>query len=853
MKIADRLALEIAVPTGGLPNLIRNPSGEMLAAGWSTASSVGILFVHPNGGLFFGTSGTAAYNTLYSDAYPMSAGQYAGGRVDALSVTGAFTVRIEFLDAAGTVLLLSPSSGYKEVPGVHYSTSPQAPAGTVKARLRLDLFSTATGAGPVDGSFVRFQRAMLTHAPTVAGLTVTRTNLIRNPSAEVDVAGWTASGGPAPVRSTAGGSVVGTAAFQVGASTSDVKGIALPSGGRAPVTAGAAYTAAASFKTGGARLVYVYLEFWTAAAGGRLIVGHAGSARGSTVGTWMPEPVTVTAIAPVGATHVSVYPLIWNPDGATSGVDYIDAVSLEQTGAYQGYLDGDNGGAWSSTPHLSPSSMTTGLFPYSEPHDWLDILGSTHSIEIDTDTLNLGTLAAEILDAALDPATSSTVRPGKQLRLRALVDGVWEHVWEGETSEGTTAYALAKDDPDKVRVTVTASNAIKRLANQGEPRGVGAVDDLATVLEGKGVPWILNGVSYQAAGDAAINAQNATASALDQVALTRDAYGGFAWVDRRNRLNVVDVDRAETVPWCALTDDTTTGLEAVQVPYVDTDIGWSTTSCINQVTVRYLSYAAATDATEELVFGPFVDQASVDTYGPFSREFTVQGTLGAFGAEWHAAELAARVLAANATPQVLPRSVTINAGLDEASFKAATLVDLYTPVRVRYSDDVDDVIRVTAIKHKIEATARGGTWLTEYGFEPIGAVASPTSTPGPAIPLASSGGGGGGSAPTAWVPLTLASGITSNASYGTPSARTEGPIGRLSGVISIPASSTAFRTLFTCPAGTFRTDRPVMLPLGTSGGTVLAFIDPTGTCFTFQASPAVAVNVPLESITYPLT
>jgi len=374
---------------------------------------------------------------------------------------------------------------------------------------------------------------------------------------------------------------------------------------------------------------------------------------------------------------------------------------------------------------LTPASA----YGYQPPHNWLDVLGPTHSINVDTSALNLGTLTAEILDADLDPALVDTVRPGKPVRLQALVDGTWEDVFTGTTALGTTAYDKRKGgdltEKGAVRVTVTANNAIAKLSNLGEARGVQNIADLRQLVRGRGVGWRINGSTSAYFAPLTVISRNDSASILDQIAITRDSNLGFAWIDRHNWLNVESA--SPSTAEVALTDDPGSATEDLVYSYVDADVGYSTTSCINEVTVKFLRYNASTQETEEIAYGPYRDEASIATYGPFGAEFTIQGVtedpiaIGIY---------AANILAANAVPQAGARSVTINAQ-DETGVRTAATTDLYTPVRVVYADRVDSVARVSSIKHQITATNDGGKWLTTYGFEPINSVASPTVTPSP--------------------------------------------------------------------------------------------------------------------------
>ena len=379
--------------------------------------------------------------------------------------------------------------------------------------------------------------------------------------------------------------------------------------------------------------------------------------------------------------------------------------------------------------HAATSAALTAGYGYEPPHDWLDVLGPTHEISTDTSALNLGTLTAEILDADLDPALVDTVRPGKPVRLQALVDGVWEDVFTGTTSNGTTAYDKRKggdlSEKGAVRVTLSATNAIAPLSNLGESRGVETIADLRQLVRGRGVGWRINGSTSAYFAPLSVISRNDSASILDQIAITRDSNLGYAWVDRHNWLNVTAT--SSSTAQLALTDDVAGATEDLVYSYVDADVAYSTGSCINEVTIKFLRYNAEEQSTEEIAYGPYRDEASIATYGAYTAEFTIQAPAeDEFAIQLYAAS----ILTANAVPQITARTVVINAR-DDLGVQVAATADLYAPVRVVYADRVDSVVRISSIKHTISATNDGGKWLTTYGFEPASGVAAPTVTPSP--------------------------------------------------------------------------------------------------------------------------
>lgn len=178
---------------------------------------------------------------------------------------------------------------------------------------------------------------------------------------------------------------------------------------------------------------------------------------------------------------------------------------------------------------------------------WLDVLGPTIEVEVDRGALDLGLLSATIRDAALDPTVVDTIRPGRACRLSAKhgVTNTWEVMFEGEVTEFDVQYdaaALARrpGDPRHCKITLAACDRTRTLAGVRRPEGVATLMDLRDVLEGAGVPWDINGETGHTGVVPSVVSYNESASALDQVAITRDSNAAHAWLDRRGILQVWD-------------------------------------------------------------------------------------------------------------------------------------------------------------------------------------------------------------------------------------------------------------------------------------------------------------------------
>lgn len=352
-------------------------------------------------------------------------------------------------------------------------------------------------------------------------------------------------------------------------------------------------------------------------------------------------------------------------------------------------------------------------FGFSEPFVGVDILGSAYALKIDRAPLNAGTLEGSIYDLDLDPAVSEDLRPGRRLRLEVEESpGTWSPLFVGAVAEAEVTYRLkryAADDPRHADIALTAVDHASRLAAAQRPDGVSSVAHLPWSLEGAGVPWDCNGNTGHRRG-VTIVSRNDEATALDQVAITRDSVHGHAWVDRAGVLRVYDPANMPA------------GVVEVldEQHYTDLDAGWDTASIINEVEVTVV-YLTGKGETKEKTYGPFRDAASVGRWGPRRSTFRVHGIANSKTA---ARTYALEVMAANAAPAVRVREVTLPVRNDAEIPHA--LVDLYDLVQVvNTGKGLDHQRRVT----KLEQTITPAAWEVALEFEEPTAVASPQATP----------------------------------------------------------------------------------------------------------------------------
>lgn len=359
--------------------------------------------------------------------------------------------------------------------------------------------------------------------------------------------------------------------------------------------------------------------------------------------------------------------------------------------------------------------------PYLEGVVWQNIIGPTSHIETSRPALNLGILSATIQDSSFDPATSGTLRPGQAVRLRVLAEDLAgavapDYLWSGTLLKATSSYNPRRraDDPKSTTVVLSATDATTPLTQTACPLGVATLSELPAVLEDAGVPYEINGGSGQVPA-ATVVAYNPNASVLDQIAITRDTTGSYAYVSRAGVLVAVDPQHMSSAPVGDVSEHAYSGIDAE----------FSTDKIINSVMFNWLRYTPAVNgqpaSTTVVPYGPYEDQASIDEWGRFttSKPFTIQGlseTDAAIQARANA------ILAANAQPVRTIAGATLPIRYVEDVTRARALLELYDPVRLRYDrTDTDTVARVTSVKHTI--TPRG--WTMVLGFAPDGAVASP--------------------------------------------------------------------------------------------------------------------------------
>lgn len=720
--LADILRLEVETDPVGLENLVKNPDGALGGYGWvaPVAGTVVRKATTQGPAVEFVTATSGAVN-FTTELLPVTAGKYVAAAWDEVGYTGPSTggyyrARFEFVDAAGAVVSSSAQTAYASLHDANArvgAAAVQVPATATRVRLRYDMYGNTSGAAPSGGSGqYRYTNVTVAQADTAAELSgETVTNLITNPSVETNATGWIADLGA--IERTLSAAKSGTYKIH-GYETSAWTFAATALTPAFPVTPGKDYTGSIHVRAeSGTVDTAAGIKFYDAAGAE---VGVVSTGFASTGTAYVRKSVTATA--PNDAATARVYASGRLLDQPAQANFYADAAMATEGATLYPYFDGTtvDGSytyAWTGTAHGSTSTRAAVELPVLPPVPTVNVLGPTHAIAVNRPALDAGTLSAEILDAALDPADSALIRPGRAVRLQARrQDGTWATLFTGTLNNAKVAYHLLAEVPDakKARITLTATDNTATLAAAERPDSVATIAELPFVLEGCGVPWNVNGSGSQV-GTATIRAKVPQSTALDQVAITRDTTHAYAWVDKANVLQA----------WTPANLPTTPVLTLDETVYTDCEIAFDTDACINEAVVVRRSIDTAGQTVETT--STFIDAASISEWDRHRAEFTIL-------APTNAATFASEVLAANGTPTRRLLSAVVN--VRDETFLPAAHLDLYDLLTVVNTDKgINQSARPTAITHTITPEK----WLVGLEFSDPDSVAAPQVVP----PLTSSG------------------------------------------------------------------------------------------------------------------
>lgn len=502
-----------------------------------------------------------------------------------------------------------------------------------------------------------------------------------------------------------------------------------------PVVPGVTYAAAAAFRAAATARTTTTVFEWRSSTGAVLSTVTTPGGNEST-SAW--NRYGIPKIAPAGAATLVVTFGVTVNTFTAGEVHYIDAALVEPAATLGTYFDGATADdavwdyAWNGTANASTSRATSVNNLVDLPAAYyVSIIAESSSLTVERQELNLSTLTGTVVSASLDPSESTLLRPGRHCRLMVNVatditsdPEDWQEIFTGRTKKADVQYRLlAAAEEKRAIITLTVVDATTRLAQESRPDGVARIVDLPYVLEGCGVPWSVNGSGNQAPS-ATVVATNDQATAVDQIAVTRDSVAGYAWVDRRGVLQAWDSSAIPSTVADTLTEtDYTT----------DLGISFATDRVVNQVSFDSYELNPASGTFETVTHGPYRDETSIrDWKDVYEKTFTVQGLTTT-----QIQTLATGILSANSTPARRFDYVTL--ALTEETIGRATL-DLYDLVTVHNDRaNLHDSLRIVGITHTITASKNGARWLMRLDFAGDGSAAPPQLIPqpgsGPATPV----------------------------------------------------------------------------------------------------------------------
>ncbi|MEU0312496.1 hypothetical protein [Nocardioides sp. NPDC006273] len=743
--LADDIKVEVQLPPEEGDNLLTNTSGQYGAWQWapdSLTTNVTITGDPVARTIKLQRGGTAGSTGIWTDPLPVTPGMYANARVDLTAITTGHkvTLGLQFYNSAYQVISWHYSSPSTALDTLAFS-SVTIPGTAAYARLFVVLDKTAdpnpdTGSANAN-ALATFTKAMVTEV-TGAGLpSVVRTNLMPNGGFQYSTTGWTVGqniasisrfeyvGGAWVLRADTSETTLsnGEGCYVHGPYVSDIVG-----GENYSLRVDVRVDVMTDGHTLEPTMYYCWYNDSNAQIGSCTFVDS-----GVTDGSWVQFWRIITA--PAGATKLRINPGMRHrgpPILVAAGWDFdVDSVSVVQSSALMPYWDGDTADTsshvydWTGTAGNSPSTRSSvGAVEYVEPDEqFIDVTGGYNQFTIERDELDISTMNGIVVDPALSPARAdSMIKPGRGIRVWAYrpETEAFERLFTGKLGPCSVEYDPLEDEKrNKLKITVTSTGRESTLAQASRP-GVAltAAGLPALALSSAGVPWVVDGST--AITPATSVADNESASALDQVALTRDTVGGTAWIDPTGTLQF------ETTLGAKSTGPDTMG--PADYSAAGLKVGFSTDNLINQVLVTRL-IRASDGSTEERTAGQtYEDGASVREWGAHSYPLTIASTPGATSD----AEVAAqRILDGNATPTLAIEQVEVNSA-DERTHAFHDLYDLVTVTADTIDGEVIKALRIARRKDEFTTEKRPGgqgRWRTTYGFKVEGVVASPSIQP----------------------------------------------------------------------------------------------------------------------------
>ena len=416
----------------------------------------------------------------------------------------------------------------------------------------------------------------------------------------------------------------------------------------------------------------------------------------ATIAAGITEHRLEAATAPAGAATFTLnMRLIWPSDTPATTVEHRFSRALVQVG---------------TATTVQPEEFPT----------FRNIFNTAQSVTISRSAMGASEIKLVTADATYDPAVSTLIRKGARAEISSSLNDLidpdnFERMWTGKVDDVRAKYLPSKGTTRPV-ITISFTDGNADLAATPRSGGYAALNKLPNVLEGSVVPWNVTGQTGQSSAENTPDWTNDNATALDQVAITRDTNHAYAWLDRFGVFNVHGDATIETYTRVWSVDESRFNGNA--------EPQFSPDDLINTVMIKALRQIG--DQTEEWSYGPFEDRASIDVHDPRSATFTVGVPLGTVVSAGHWDAFVAEVFARNAQPYKTYKSLPffidgVNNNLFFATVDLGDLVEITSP-SVGF---VEEPFRVSDVKHTITQTS----WVMELGFTKPDSIAAPTTQP----------------------------------------------------------------------------------------------------------------------------
>jgi hypothetical protein len=497
-----------------------------------------------------------------------------------------------------------------------------------------------------------------TYGPTIGG---TRTNLVTNPSFEVDTAGWTARG---TITASSDFSVYGAKSLKhVSSATLQTTYVRTSTTSRIAVTEGSTYSLSIYVRAGDANTAshpFRCSIYWYDASGSIILISSGASESISVGGGWVALQVVGTA----PATAVSCFLQAASSTAMSSQTFYYDGALFEESSTVGAYFDGTtadpsisvNSQTWNGTANASTSTLV-----------WNSDPGSPYF---------------------------GSILPRKQL----VIDEDGEEIFTGFVEDWNFSYPQSGFD---AIAEVSASDGFSILAQQTLSAGTATAQ-----LSGARVTAELDAVGWSAVkrdigvGQSTLDADviPANTNVLQYLQKVETSEFGALFIDRAGA--VAFRDRAELQAF-------TTGVtfSSSGIPYRDIAVVWGTEEMKNSVSITYTSggsvagTAVADDTAAQTAYG--IMDASYETI---------------LSSPVEASSLASWLVGLYAHPQYRVDSLTVRLQAISEANKASVLdLELGDVVRVEFTPSnigsvVSQIVSIDQISHEISVDTHDVTF-----------------------------------------------------------------------------------------------------------------------------------------------